>query len=75
MIEKQRLLGLVKQSCKETNVAGLENVAFSSSLREIMQAVADFLRALVEVVPRDQKKNLVPSWRATPLETIAHLAV
>ena len=38
-IEKQRLLGLFEQRCKERNVAVLENVAFVSSLQESMQAV------------------------------------
>lgn len=37
--------------------------------------MADFLRAMVEVVPRDQRKDLVPSWRATVLENIARFDV
>lgn len=70
-IEKQRLLGLFDQRCREKNLAILENAAFSSPLQESMQTVADFLRAIVEVVPRDQRKDLVPSWRATVLDNIA----
>ena len=54
MIEEQRLLGLVKQNCKEKNVAVLENAAISSPLWENMQSMTDFLCALVEAVPRDE---------------------
>ncbi|KAM0794087.1 hypothetical protein BDR22DRAFT_718570 [Usnea florida] len=51
--DKERLLGLFEQHCKEENVAILGNAAFFSSLRENMQAVADFPHALGEVVPSD----------------------
>lgn len=71
MIEKQRLLGMFDRRCEVTNVAVLEDAAFSSPLQESMQTVADSLRAIVEVVPRDQRKGLVPSWRATVLENLA----
>lgn len=36
-----------------------------------MQTVGGFLCAIVEVVPRDQRKDLVPSWRATVLHNVA----
>ena len=74
-IEKQRLLGLFDQCCKERNLSVLENAAFSSPLQESMQTVADFLRAIVEVVPRDQRRDLVPSWKAIMLDKIASFDV
>ena len=40
-----------------------------------MQAVVDFLRAIVEALPWDQMKNLVPSGRATMPENVAHSTV
>jgi aminoglycoside phosphotransferase (APT) family kinase protein len=73
--EKQRLLELFAQHCKERGVAILEDAAFSSPLQESMQKVADFLRAIVEVAPRDQRKDLVPSWRSIMLENIARFDV
>ncbi|KAH8812454.1 kinase-like domain-containing protein [Xylogone sp. PMI_703] len=73
--EKQRLLELFTQRCKERGVTILEDAAFSSPLQESMQKVADFLRAIVEVAPRDQRKDLVPSWRATVLENIARFNI
>ncbi|MCJ1371958.1 hypothetical protein MMC20_003178 [Loxospora ochrophaea] len=73
--EKQRLFDLFAQRCKERNVALLEDAAFSSPLQESMQTVADFLRAIIEVVPREQRRELVPSWRATVLEHLARFGV
>ena len=69
--ENQRLLRLFAQRCKERNVTILEDATFSSPLQESMQKVADFVRAIVEVAPRDQRKDLVPIWKATVLENIA----
>ncbi|KAK3349257.1 hypothetical protein B0T25DRAFT_569905 [Lasiosphaeria hispida] len=40
-----------------------------------MQDVADFLRAIVEVVPRDQRKELVPKWKETVLENVARFGL
>ena len=73
--EKQRLLGLFTQRCKERDVAIWEDATFSSPLQESMQKVADYLRAITEVVPRDQKKDLVPNWRAALLENVARFDV
>ncbi|KAG9228199.1 phosphotransferase enzyme family-domain-containing protein [Amylocarpus encephaloides] len=69
--EKQRFLELFNQRCKDRGLDILEGAAYSSPLQESMQKVADFLRAIVEVAPRDQRKDLVPNWRATVLENIA----
>ena len=56
-------------------VAVLENATFSSSLQESMQAVVDFLRSIVEALPRDQMKDFVTSGRATVPENVAHSTV
>ncbi|KAI1414052.1 phosphotransferase enzyme family-domain-containing protein [Hypoxylon sp. FL1857] len=76
MTEKKRLWELFTARCKERNIASfLEDAEYTSPLQEAMQRVADFLRAIVEVSPRDQRKELVPSWRATVLENIARFDV
>ena len=69
--EKARLQLLFTERCKERGVALLDDAAFTSPLQEAMQNVVDFVRAIVEVSPRDQRKDLVPSWRATALENVA----
>ncbi|KAI0837592.1 hypothetical protein F5Y06DRAFT_287790 [Hypoxylon sp. FL0890] len=76
LAEKQRLWELFTARCEERNMASfLEDAKFTSPLQEAMQYVANFLRAIVEVSPRDQRKELVPSWRATVLENIARFGV
>ena len=73
--EKQRLLELFAERCKDRGVSILEDAAFNSPLQDSMQKVADFLRAIVEVAPRDQRKDLVPNWRAVMLENVAFFGV
>ncbi|KAJ4307411.1 hypothetical protein N0V84_012758 [Fusarium piperis] len=68
--EKQRLLGLFTQRCKEKDNSLLEDANYTSSLQESMQKAADFLRAIVEVAPRDQRQDQVQGWRETVLENI-----
>lgn len=53
----------------------LDDAAFASPLQEAMQNVADFVRAIVEVSPRDQRRDLVASWRATALENMARFGI
>ncbi|KAM5347164.1 hypothetical protein ACJ41O_010169 [Fusarium nematophilum] len=69
--EKQRLLGLFTQRCKEKGSSLLEDANYTSPLQASMQKAADFLRAIVEVSPRDQKQDQVQGWRETVLENIA----
>ncbi|KAK7398064.1 hypothetical protein QQX98_012572 [Neonectria punicea] len=69
--EKQRLLGLFTQRCKEKDNSLLEDANYTSSLQDSMQKAADFLRAIVEVSPRDQRQDQVQGWRETVLENIA----
>ncbi|KAM0424898.1 hypothetical protein ACHAPT_009954 [Fusarium lateritium] len=75
MVEKQRLLWLFTQRCKEKNNSLLEDANYTSSLQESMQKVADFLRAIVEVSPRGQRQDQVQSWRETVLENISQFGV
>lgn len=65
--EKQRLLSLFGKRCREKGVKILEDAAYSSPLQESMQKVADFLRAITEVAPRDQRKDLVQGWKTVVL--------
>ncbi|KAI2601963.1 kinase-like protein [Hypoxylon sp. NC1633] len=70
--EKQRLVGLFESCCRERGVRILEDAAYSSPLQESMQKVADFLRAITEVAPRDQgQDHRVGSWKAIVLENTA----
>ena len=77
--EKEKLWGLFESRCAETGIKILEikileDAAFASPLQESMQMVVDFLRAITVVVPRGQRKHLVPNWRATMLENMARLS-
>ena len=69
--EKAWLQLLFTDRCNERGVVLLDDAAFTSPLQEAMQNVVDFVRAIIEVLPRDQRKDLVPSWRATALENMA----
>lgn len=73
--EKQRLLALFTQRCEERGVTFLEDSKYASPIQESMQKVADFLRAIVEVSPRDQKQDLVQGWRDIVLESIVKFGV
>ncbi|KAF7553680.1 hypothetical protein G7Z17_g3458 [Cylindrodendrum hubeiense] len=69
--EKQRLLELFTQRCEERGVSLLDDANYTSPLQESTQKAADFLRAIVEVSPRDQRQDLVQGWREIVLENIA----
>jgi hypothetical protein len=73
--EKDRLLGLFENRCKENKLTIFEDAKFSSPLQESMQKVVDFLRAITEVAPRGQRAELVEGWKATVLDNIAHFGV
>ncbi|KAF4987517.1 hypothetical protein FDECE_15392 [Fusarium decemcellulare] len=70
-VEKKRLLGLFTQRCKEKDNSLLEDPNYTSSLQKSMQEAADYLRAIVEVSPRDQRQDKVQGWKETVLENIA----
>ena len=73
--EKTLLQRVFTERCKERGVVLLDDAAFASPLQEAMQNVADFVRAIVEVSPRDQRRDLVASWRATALENMARFGI
>jgi hypothetical protein len=68
--EKQRLLRLFNERCVERKVKLLEDVNFVSPWQESMQTVADYLRAIVEVSPRGQRQDLVPSWKEKVVQNL-----
>ena len=74
-LEKVRLRRLSDQRCKERKLNVLKHAAYNSSLQESMQNVADYLRAIVKVVPRDQRQEFLPSWRQTLMENLASFGV
>lgn len=73
--EKARLLAMFAERCAQHHVVILEDAKFTSPLQEHMQTAADFLRAIVEVSPRDQQADLVGKWKDTVLENIAAFGV
>jgi hypothetical protein len=64
--ERNRLNKLFNERCLARGLVSLiEETKFSSTLQQTMQDVANYLRAIVEVSPRRQKPEMVPSWRAS----------
>lgn len=51
--EKQQLLELFGNRCKESGITILEDANFSTPLQESTQQVTDFLRAIREAMSRD----------------------
>ncbi|MCJ1343479.1 hypothetical protein MMC31_001673 [Peltigera leucophlebia] len=73
--EKARLLAIFAERCSQRNVTILEDAKFTSPLQEHMQTAADFLRAIIEVSPRDQRADLVGKWKDIVLENISAFGV
>lgn len=73
--EKQRLMGLITQRCRERRITFLEDANYASPLQESIQMAADYLRAITEVSPRDQRQELVEGWKDVLLENIARFGV
>ena len=73
--EKNRLMEVFKARCSERNVTLLEDAEFTSPLQEAMQTVATFLRAIVEVAPRDEKHDAVGGWKDKVLSNMAIFGV
>lgn len=73
--EKSQLQDLFAERCKNKGMVLLDDAAYTSRMQEAMQSVVDFLRAIVEVTPRDQRSDLVQSWMATLRENLAHFGV
>ena len=69
--EKYRLFERFEKRCKQRGVRILGDAEFASPLQESMHNVAHSLWAIVEFVPRDQRNEDVPTWRAKVLENMA----
>jgi aminoglycoside phosphotransferase (APT) family kinase protein len=69
MEERNRVSRLFAERCAARGLASLiDETNYSSDMQEAMQGAVNYLRAIVEVSPRYQKEEKVPSWRAS-LET------
>lgn len=66
--EKQGCLDLFESRCVEKGVKILQDAAYASPLQGSMQTVANFLRAITEVAPRDQRQDAVQGWKNIVLE-------
>ncbi|MDI1493422.1 MAG: hypothetical protein OHK93_005211 [Ramalina farinacea] len=75
LAEKDRLRRQFSERCHARGVTLLQDAAFASPLQEAMHTVANYVRAIVEVSPRNQRVDLAPKWRATALDHVAHFAV
>lgn len=73
--EKKRLLKIFEERCKERNITILKDAEFASPLQKAMQTATDFLRAIVEVAPRDQRQDLVGGWKDIVLSNVTELGV
>lgn len=69
--EKYRLYDVFVQRCRERGTTILQDMEFSSAKQESMQKVANLLRAIVEVSPRGQRKDVVGSWKDQLLDQIS----
>ncbi|CAM6101954.1 unnamed protein product [Calypogeia fissa] len=57
----------VVKGCKERGVTIFEDVEYTSNRQEHMQLGMNFLRAIVEVLPRDQVEKPVEAWKESML--------
>ena len=75
--EKQRLLARFTALCAAREVTLLQDAEFVSVRQEAMQLATNYLRAIVEVAPRDQKQDCLREWKEKLFEQIAvhHLRV
>ncbi|UKZ80208.1 hypothetical protein TrVFT333_007965 [Trichoderma virens FT-333] len=66
MEEKDRVSTLFAERCAALGLISLiEETKPSSAVQAAMQEAINYLRAIVEVRPRGQKEERIPSWRAT----------
>ncbi|TDL17717.1 kinase-like protein [Rickenella mellea] len=61
--------------CQVRNAEILDDAEFSSDKQRHMQMAANFLRAIVEVSPRGQRKEKVGEWKEQLLEHMSAFAV
>jgi aminoglycoside phosphotransferase (APT) family kinase protein len=60
---KQALVQAFDERCQARGMGWLKDASFVSARQESMQAVADYARSLVEVIPRGEKLGLAVGWR------------
>ncbi|RFU82114.1 aminoglycoside phosphotransferase [Trichoderma arundinaceum] len=66
IVERGRVGKLFEERCTSQGfVSFLDETKPSSALQKAMQEAINYLRAIVEVCPRGQKVEKVPSWRAS----------
>ncbi|KAL7912443.1 kinase-like domain-containing protein [Trichoderma velutinum] len=66
MVERDRVSNLFAECCAARGVISLiEETKPNSVMQGSMQEAINYLRAIVEVRPRGQKEERVPSWRAS----------
>lgn len=73
--EKQRLMDMFTRRCEDRGLKILADSSFTSPLQESMQKVVDLVRAITEVAPRGQRKELVQSWVVQVSENLSHFGV
>lgn len=57
--------------CTAREVSVLRDAEYTSEKQEHMQLAANFLRAIVEVAPRGQKRELQAAWKETLLQHVS----
>ncbi|KAH8121037.1 hypothetical protein FP744_10000760 [Trichoderma asperellum] len=64
--ERNRLHEMFRERCVARGLVSLiEETNFRSTMQQAMQDAVNYLRAIVEVSPRHQKAEVVPSWQAS----------
>lgn len=69
--EMENMLDVYYKRCAERGITIPQDAEFSSFKQENMQKASNFLRAIVEVSPRGQRKELVGEWRDELLQHIS----
>ncbi|KAK0622771.1 kinase-like domain-containing protein [Immersiella caudata] len=74
--EKKKWMGMFEKRCVERGCEMLlRDAQYKSELQDDMQMVVDYLRAIVEVSPRAQRKELVGGWREVVEKALAKFGV
>ncbi|KAG9958084.1 hypothetical protein KCU61_g8639, partial [Aureobasidium melanogenum] len=74
MAEKTALIDRYEKRAREKGFGFLiDDAMFTSKEQESMQTAANFLRAIVEVCPRDQAGGSVMGWKETAVKAMADL--
>ncbi|KAG9661827.1 hypothetical protein KCU64_g2331, partial [Aureobasidium melanogenum] len=74
MAEKTALIDRYEKRARERGLGYLiDDAKFTSKEQENMQTAANFLRAIVEVCPRNQASGSVMGWKETAVKAMADL--